>query len=43
MNPDKMKKEIACAIIDRALYNLLLESVARARLRILLISKYCLS
>ena len=41
MNPDKMNKVIECAVIDSDLFDLLQDSVVRARLRVLLISKYC--
>lgn len=41
MNPDKMNDVIDCAIIDNDLYELLQDSVVRAQLRVLLISKYC--
>ena len=41
MNPDKMNEAIECAIIDNDLFELLQDSVVRAKLRVVLISKYC--
>lgn len=41
MNPDKMKEAIEYAQIDATLYDLLLDSVVRAKLRVLLVSLYC--
>lgn len=40
MNPDKMNEEIECAIIDRDLFDLFQDSFARAKFRVLLISRY---
>lgn len=41
MNPDKMNEAIDYAQIDSDLYGLLMDSVVRAKLRVLLISMYC--
>ena len=41
MNPDKMNEAIEYAQIDAELYELLLDSVVRAKFRVLLISLYC--
>lgn len=41
MNPDKMNEAIDYAMIDYDLYLLLLDSVVRAKYRVLLISTYC--
>lgn len=41
MNPDKMNEAIDFAQIDSDLYALLMDSVVRAKLRVLLISLYC--
>ncbi len=41
MNPDKMNDAIDYAQIDQELYELLLDSVVRAKFRVMLISMYC--
>ena len=41
MNPDKMNEAIDYAQIDQELYDLLLDSVVRAKFRVMLISMYC--
>lgn len=41
MNPDKMNEAIDYAQIDAELYQLLLDSVVRAKYRVVLISNYC--
>ena len=41
MNPDKMNEAIEFAEIDQDLFEILQDSVVRARLRVLLISCYC--
>ncbi len=41
MNPDKMNEAIDYAQIDAELYELLLDSVVRAKYRVVLISNYC--
>jgi putative restriction endonuclease len=41
MNPDKMNEVIDYAQIDPDLYDLLLDSVVRAKYRVILISGYC--
>lgn len=41
MNPEKMNEAIDYAQVDAALYELLMDSVVRAKLRVLLISTYC--
>ena len=41
MNPDKMNEAIDFAHIDHELFELLMDGVVRAKLRVLLISMYC--
>lgn len=40
MNPERMNKEIECAIVDSDLFTLFQDSFVRAKFRVLLISQY---